>query len=78
MCARNYHSYTHLILALCIVREPTVWGFMTSTSSSTQMSDVGRAAPRPGPLGARGAPVYSCPQPTFAVGEGDRLGRAPS
>ena len=25
-----YHSYTHLILALGIVREPTVWGFMNS------------------------------------------------
>ena len=24
------HSYTHLILALGIVREPTVWGFITS------------------------------------------------
>ena len=24
------HSYTHLILALCIVREPTIWGFITS------------------------------------------------
>ena len=25
MCARNNHSYTHLILALGIVRKPTVW-----------------------------------------------------
>ena len=24
------HSYTHLILALGIVREPTVWGFIAS------------------------------------------------
>ena len=30
MCARNHHSYTHLKLALGIVREPTVWGFITS------------------------------------------------
>ena len=30
MCARNFHSYTHLILTLGIVREPTVWGFITS------------------------------------------------
>ena len=30
MCARNYHSYTHLILALSIVRKPTVWGFISS------------------------------------------------
>ena len=28
MYARNSHSYTHLILALGIVREPTVWGFI--------------------------------------------------
>ena len=26
MCACNCHSYTHLILALGIVSEPTVWG----------------------------------------------------
>ena len=26
----NSQSYTHLILALGIVREPTVWGFITS------------------------------------------------
>ena len=30
MCARNSHSCSHLILALGIVREPTVWGFITS------------------------------------------------
>ena len=30
MYASNYHSYTHLILALGIVREPTVWVFITS------------------------------------------------
>ena len=30
MYASNSHSDTHLILALCIVREPTVWGFITS------------------------------------------------
>ena len=30
VCAHNYHSYTHLILALGIVRELTVWSFMTS------------------------------------------------
>ena len=30
MCASNSHSYTHLILALSIVRKPTVWGFITS------------------------------------------------
>ena len=30
MCASNSHSYTRLILALGIVREPTVWWFITS------------------------------------------------
>ena len=30
MYASNSHSYTHLIQALGIVREPTVWGFITS------------------------------------------------
>ena len=29
--ASNSHSYTHLILALGIVREPTLWGFITHT-----------------------------------------------
>ena len=29
MYATNSHSYTHLILALGIVREPTVWGVIT-------------------------------------------------
>ena len=35
VCVRNYHRYTHLILALVIVREPTVGGVMTSTSHCT-------------------------------------------
>ena len=35
VCARNYHSYNHLILTLGIVREPTVWGFITSKYSCT-------------------------------------------
>ena len=30
MYASNSHSYTHLKLALGIVREPTVWVFITS------------------------------------------------
>ena len=30
MYANNSHRYTHLILALGIIREHTVWGFMTS------------------------------------------------
>ena len=28
MYASNSYSYTHLILALGIVREPTLWGFI--------------------------------------------------
>ena len=27
MYASNSHSYTHLVLALGIVRKPTVWGY---------------------------------------------------
>ena len=30
MYASNSHSYTHLILALCIVIEPALWVFITS------------------------------------------------
>ena len=30
MYASNSHSYTHLVLALGIVRKPTVWVFITS------------------------------------------------
>ena len=41
MRTRNYHSYTHLILALGIVREPTVWGFITSKYPGVH--DIGRA-----------------------------------
>ena len=26
----NSHSYTHLVLALGIIREPTIWGFITT------------------------------------------------
>ena len=31
MCASYSHSYTHLRLALGIVREPTVWGLLLQT-----------------------------------------------
>ena len=30
MYASNFHSYTHLIRALGIVRDPSVWVFITS------------------------------------------------
>ena len=39
MCASNSHSYTHLIQALGIVREPTVWVFITSEYPGTH--DIG-------------------------------------
>ena len=39
MCASNSHSYTHLIQALCIVRKPTVWVFITSKYPGTH--DIG-------------------------------------
>ena len=39
MCASNSHSYTHLILALGIVRKPTVWVFITSKYLGTH--DIG-------------------------------------
>ena len=45
VCARNYHRYTRLILALGIVREPTVWRFMTSKYFCTH--DIGRATIAP-------------------------------
>ena len=41
VCARNYHSYTHLTLGLGILRKLTVWGFMTSKYSCTH--DTGLA-----------------------------------
>ena len=44
VCARNCHIYTHLILALSIVSEPTIRGFMTSTYACTHA--IGRATRR--------------------------------
>ena len=41
MYARNSHTYTRLILALGIVREPTIWGFITSQYPN--IHDIGRA-----------------------------------
>ena len=46
MYASNSHSYTHLILALGIVREPTVWVFITSKYPG--IHDIGRASVLPG------------------------------
>ena len=53
MYARNSHSYTHLILALGIVRKPTVWRFMTSQYPG--IHDIG--LPAQGLLWARGRAV---------------------
>ena len=41
MYASNSHSYTHLILALGIVREPTVWVFITSQYHGTHGIGLG-------------------------------------
>ena len=41
VCALNYHSYTHLIPALGIVREPTIWVCMTSKYSCTHDISLG-------------------------------------
>ena len=40
MYASYSHSYTHLILALGIVREPTVWGFLTSNYPGIECHDL--------------------------------------
>ena len=45
MYASNPHSYTHLLLALGIVREPTVWGFITSKYPG--IHDIGLPTHRP-------------------------------
>ena len=42
MCTRNYHIYTHLILTLGIVSEPTVWGCMKSKYSCTHVTLAGQ------------------------------------
>ena len=44
VCACNNHSNTHVILALNITREPTVWGCMTSEYTCTH--DTGRPTRR--------------------------------
>ena len=43
MYANNYHSYTHLILALGIVREPTIW--VVITSKYPGIHDINRSGP---------------------------------
>ena len=43
MYASNSHSYTHLILALGIVREPTVWVFITSKYSGIHDITLGHS-----------------------------------
>ena len=41
MYASNSHSYTHLILALGIVREPTAWVLNFITSQYPGIHDIG-------------------------------------
>ena len=48
-CIDNYHSYTHLRLALGIVREPTVWGLLLQNTYWTRMK-VKRAVSGGGPI----------------------------
>ena len=47
----NSHSYTHLILALGIAREPTVWGLLLQNISLTRMK-VKKAVSGGGPVHA--------------------------
>ena len=54
MYASNSHSYTHLILALGIVRKPTVWLFITSKYTGTH--DIGLPIKRIAALGASPRP----------------------
>ena len=51
MYASISHSYTHLILALGIVREPTVWGFITSKYPGIHDIGLPNIARSPGPTG---------------------------
>ena len=52
MYARNSHSYTRVILALGIVRKPTVWVFITSKYPGTH--DIGLPSLSPDLRGAGG------------------------
>ena len=45
MYASNFHSYTHLIPALGIVRKPTVWGFITSEYPDIHDTSLASIAP---------------------------------
>ena len=70
MYASNSHSYTHLVLALGIVREPTVWVFITSAypgthdiglptdrGSNAQDQEVERLSPTGGELPVSASPT---------------------
>ena len=59
MYASNSHSYTHLILALGIVREPTVWVFITSQYPG--IHDIG--LPNHSRIPTRSAEWRARPQP---------------
>ena len=49
--ASDYHSYTRLILALGIVKEPTVWGFIFS--QYPDIHDISRASDSVTPVYSR-------------------------
>ena len=58
MYASNSHSYTHLILALGIVREPTVWDFITSTYPGIHDIDWASVSGASGVVAARYGGVH--------------------
>ena len=43
--ARNYHSYTHLLLALGIIREPKIWWLIKSKYLAVLLTGVAPARP---------------------------------
>ena len=56
MYASNYHSYTHLIRALGIVREPTVCWFVTSEYPGIHDIGLPTVCTEPGVRGGDSAP----------------------
>ena len=61
MYASKYHSYTHLILALGIVRKPTVRVLLLhNILASACLVGVGLSSRSRAPL-----PPYACPQATL-------------
>ena len=63
MYASHSHSYTHLILALGIVREPTVWVLHFITSQYPGIHDIGLPAYYSAMLSCKELPRY---QPSWS------------